>query len=59
MQGRRYTGVIQTLLLVAREEGVIRGLYKGVSLNWFKGPVALGISFSTFDALKTYLKIRT
>uniref|UniRef100_A0A7S3LMH3 Mitochondrial carrier protein n=1 Tax=Aplanochytrium stocchinoi TaxID=215587 RepID=A0A7S3LMH3_9STRA len=51
---KRYTGVVQTLRLVANEEGIRRGLFKGVTLNWFKGPVALGISFSTFEALKTH-----
>eukprot|EP00924_Labyrinthula_sp_SR-Ha-C_P016810 snap_masked-scaffold_6-processed-gene-15.57-mRNA-1 protein AED:0.02 eAED:0.02 QI:0/-1/0/1/-1/1/1/0/366 len=49
---RRYTGILSTLKLVFFEEGY-RGLFKGVSLNWIKGPIALGISFSTFDFLKT------
>lgn len=51
---KRYTGILQTLRLVAREEGFRTGLFKGVSLNWFKGPIALGISFSTYDALKAH-----
>lgn len=54
---RRYTGVIQTLQLVYSEEGV-RGLYKGVSLAWIKGPLSLAISFSTFDALKSVFGVQ-
>ena len=49
---RQYHGVWSTLVLVARTEGIRRGLYRGLSLNWIKGPVAVGISFATFDTLK-------
>lgn len=40
-----------TLVHVARAEGV-RGLWKGFSLNFFKGPVAVGTSFAAYDWLK-------
>lgn len=44
------------LYLWCREEGVRHGLYKGLSMNWIKGPIAVGISFSTFDTLKIFLE---
>jgi len=43
--------VSQTVRTLVRKEG-LGGLFKGFSLNVLKGPVAIGISFATFDTLK-------
>lgn len=40
--------MISTIRHVIHEQGV-RGLVKGVSMNWLKGPIAFSISFTTFD----------
>ncbi len=37
------------------EEQGLHGFYKGVSMNWVKGPVAFSISFTAFDALQKWL----
>lgn len=37
------------------EQG-IRGFFKGVSMNWFKGPIAFSISFTIFDTMQMYLE---
>ena len=37
-----------------QEQG-IRGFFKGVSLNWFKGPIAFSISFTCFDTIQSYM----
>lgn len=43
-----YRTILHTLRYVFTTEGV-RGLYKGVSMNWIKGPLAVTISFNTYD----------
>ena len=52
----KYVSIIATLKIVYTREGFIGGLYKGLSLNWVKGPVAVGISFTTFDLLTKFLR---
>ena len=52
----KYVSIMATLRVVYTREGVIGGLYKGLSLNWVKGPVAVGISFTTFDLLTKFLR---
>lgn len=37
------------------EQG-IRGFFKGVSMNWFKGPIAFSISFTIFDIVQIFLE---
>ena len=50
-----YDSIVQTIKKVYREEGIMHGLYKGLSLNWIKGPIAVGISFTTFDYINKFL----
>ena len=40
-----YTGLVQGLLHIARTEGVIRGLYRGLSLNYAKVTFNLSVQF--------------
>ncbi|KAF4661882.1 hypothetical protein FOL47_006514 [Perkinsus chesapeaki] len=51
-------GVIRSLIEVARTEGVRKGLYKGLSVNWVKGPIAVAVSLSVNDALKEALTLK-
>ncbi|CAM9159889.1 unnamed protein product [Ascophyllum nodosum] len=48
---RKMPNIFQTLAAIVNEQGV-RGLFKGLTMNWVKGPLAISISFTTFDFLK-------
>ncbi|NXB89306.1 S2542 protein, partial [Vidua chalybeata] len=54
--GHTYSSILLTMQDIVREEGLVRGLYKGLSMNWVKGPIAVGISFTTFDLTQILLR---
>jgi len=56
LTGNTYDTILRTMAKIVREEGVIGGLYKGLSLNWIKGPIAVGVSFTTFDIIQQSLR---
>jgi len=45
----------QTVSHLVATEGV-HGLFKGVSMNWIKGPISFGISFTVFDLTQEWLR---
>ncbi|XP_069378386.1 mitochondrial coenzyme A transporter SLC25A42-like [Paralichthys olivaceus] len=53
--GSSYSTILGTMRAIITQEGVIHGLYKGLSMNWLKGPIAVGISFTTFDITHSLL----
>lgn len=48
-------GMTETAIKVISDPNPIRSMYKGLSLNWIKGPISVGISFTTFDLLTKLL----
>ncbi|XP_068175358.1 mitochondrial coenzyme A transporter SLC25A42-like isoform X2 [Antennarius striatus] len=53
--GSSYSTILQTMREIVTHEGIVCGLYKGLSMNWVKGPIAVGISLSTFDITHSFL----
>jgi hypothetical protein len=50
-QHHKPPSMILTMQHLYEEQGM-RGFFKGVSMNWIKGPVAFSISFTAFDLLQ-------
>lgn len=51
ISGTQYKTILETLKKIYRDEGIRGGFFKGLSMNWVKGPVAVGISFATYDSI--------
>ena len=50
--GKMGMGTRQAVIKIAQTEGV-RGLYKGLTMNWIKGPLSVAVSFAVNDAIKS------
>lgn len=47
--------MLGTMKMLFEEQGV-RGFFKGVTMNWMRGPVAFSISFTVFDIIQSLVE---
>ncbi|KAF7991379.1 hypothetical protein HCN44_002941 [Aphidius gifuensis] len=55
VKGAFYHTSLSTAVKIYQEEGIM-AFYKGLTMNWVKGPVAVGISFATHDIIRDNLR---
>lgn len=51
--------MIQTLTLIYKENGVSKGLYRGMSINYLRAVPMVAVSFSTYELMKQLLELDT
>lgn len=52
-------GMISTLKIIYNENGVVKGLYRGMSINYLRAIPMVAVSFSTYELLKQALNLDT
>lgn len=53
------TGMIKTLTLIYKENGIVKGLYRGMSINYLRAVPMVATSFSTYELMKQLLQLDT
>lgn len=51
--------MFKTLAIIYKENGIIRGLYRGMSINYLRAIPMVAVSFSTYELLKQALQLDT
>lgn len=52
-------GMVQTLSIIYKENGVLKGLYRGMSINYIRAIPMVAVSFSTYELMKQALQLDT
>jgi len=53
--GYKYSGCINTFVTVYMEDGVRKGLYRGLSINYLRVVPQVAVMFSVYELTKQYL----
>lgn len=51
--------MLSTLKHIYLENGVVKGLYRGMSINYLRAIPMVAVSFSTYEVLKQALNLDT
>ncbi|XP_050546340.1 solute carrier family 25 member 16-like isoform X2 [Daktulosphaira vitifoliae] len=57
--GKYGYGMIKTLVTVYQNDGIVNGLYRGMSINFLRAVPMVAVSFSTYELMKQYLELDT
>ncbi|RWS29538.1 solute carrier protein-like protein [Leptotrombidium deliense] len=52
-------GLFATLTLTYREHGIVRGLYRGMTVNYIRAIPMVAVSFSTYELMKQFMGLDT
>ena len=52
-------GLIKTLKITYKEHGVVKGLYRGMTVNYIRVCPMVAVSFSTYEVMKQLLGLET
>ncbi|KAG8042679.1 hypothetical protein G9C98_005314 [Cotesia typhae] len=53
------SGMISTIKLIYLENGIIKGLYRGMSINYLRAVPMVSVSFTTYELMKQMLDLDT
>lgn len=51
--------MLSTLKMTYNENGVVKGLYRGMSINYLRAIPMVAVSFSTYEVMKQMLDLDT
>ncbi|XP_076244921.1 solute carrier family 25 member 16 [Calliopsis andreniformis] len=53
------TGMLHTIKMIYKENGIVRGLYRGMSINYLRAIPMVSVSFTTYEIMKQILNLDT
>lgn len=52
-------GWVPTMVMIFRQDGIVRGLYRGMSINYMRAIPMVAVSFTTYELVKQSLHLDT
>lgn len=53
------SSMLQTMKMIYKENGIARGLYRGMSINYLRAIPMVSVSFTTYEIMKQLLRLDT